>query len=105
MGYDGALVQVTVMLPALILPVALAPSADPIGPKNYPAVYIPSEAAYGYLYRPARDIQLVPRFPAVAYSPEPGDVLLFSDTNLFWTTLYRIARTGKPGHTALVVRM
>ena len=31
-------------------------------------------------------------------------MILLSDTNLFWTILYRIALTGKPGHNAVVVR-
>jgi hypothetical protein len=93
------------MLPALVLSALLAPSSDPIGPEQYPPVYVPVEAPFGYLYQPAVDLHTHPRFPAVAYSPKPGDVLLLSDTNLFWTTLYRIALTGKPGHAAVVVTM
>ena len=35
----------------------------------------------------------------------PGDILLLSDTNKFWSTLYKIAFTGKPGHAGVVVNM
>jgi hypothetical protein len=93
------------MLPVLVLSAALAPAGDPTGPKKYPPVYVPAEAPFGYLYRPAYDLQLEPRFPAVAYAPQPGDVLLLSDTNKFWTTLYRIGLSGKPGHCGVVVTM
>ena len=93
------------MLPALALSLALLPSADPTGPRKYPPVYIPAEAPFGYLYQPAVDLHPIARFPAAMYEPKPGDVILLSDTNRFWTTLYRIALTGKPGHSAVVVRM
>ena len=93
------------MLSALALSFALVPTGDPTGPRKYPTVYVPAEAPFGYLYQPAVDLHPIARFPAATYEPKPGDVLLLSDTNLFWTVLYRIALTGKPGHSAVVVRM
>jgi hypothetical protein len=93
------------MLPAIILSLSVFPSFDPTGPSKYPPVYVPAEAPYGYLYQPAYDLTAIPRDPVVCYDPKPGDILLFSDTDRFWSLMYRIAWTGRPGHTGIVVRM
>jgi hypothetical protein len=93
------------MLPSFAFILAIAPAGHATGPRNYPPTYIPVESPFGYLYQPAIDLHPVARFPAVVYHPQPGDVILLSDTNLIWTLLYRIALTGKPGHSAVVVRM
>jgi hypothetical protein len=93
------------MFPAVALSLVLAPGADPVGPKKYPPVYIPTDAPAGYLYQPSYDVQLAPREPARLYQPKPGDVLLLSDTVPFWTILYRIARSGRPGHSGIVITM
>jgi hypothetical protein len=93
------------MLPVVALSLALAPGADPVGPDKYPPVYIPTEAPFGYLYAPARDVTPAVRLPATDYRPKPGDVFLMSDTNRFWTFLYRLALTGRPGHGGVVVTM
>jgi hypothetical protein len=82
------------MLPAIILSLTIVPSFDPTGPKKYPPVYVP-----------AYDLNIAPRLPSIRYEPKPGDILLFSDTNKFWTFLYSIALTGKPGHSGVVVAM
>jgi hypothetical protein len=87
------------MSPAILLALALAPGADPLGKKSYGPAYIRPEAPFGYLYQPAYDLNLVARTPATRYEPQPGDILLLSDTNLFWTSLYLIAASGKPGHS------
>jgi hypothetical protein len=92
------------MFPAVALSLALAPGVgDPVGPTKYPPVYVPADAPTGYLYRPSYDVQLAPRGPAREYRPKPGDVLLMSDTTPFWTALYRLALTGRPGHGGIVV--
>ncbi len=93
------------MLPALVLALTAFPSSDPTGPKKYPPVYVPAEAPFGYLYQPAYDLNYVPRLPSARYEPKAGDVLLLSDTNRFWTFLYSVAMTGKPGHSGVVVTM
>jgi hypothetical protein len=93
------------MVSALALSIALAAAGDPTGPKQYPPVYIPAEAPFGYLYEPAIDLRPLPRLPADVYLPKSGDVMLLSDPAPLWTLLYRIALTGKPGHCAVVVRM
>jgi hypothetical protein len=88
------------MTSALLLALALSPGSDrSLGP-----VAAPAEAPYGYTYFPARDLDRIPRYPALRYDPHPADVLLLSDPNLFWRTIYAIALTGVPGHVAIVVR-
>jgi hypothetical protein len=101
------------MVPTFMLTLALVPGVDvfggarkdPVGPKAYPPVYIPAEAPSGYLYQPAIDVHIVMRPPAVTYTPKPGDVLLLSDPDRLFNILYIIGRSGKPGHTAVVVTM
>jgi hypothetical protein len=93
------------MLSAVALSLLLAPGADPLSPEKYPAVYVPTDAPFGYLYAPAADVQLAPRLPATAYVPMAGDVLVMSDTTRLWTLLYRLALTGRPGHGGVVVTM
>jgi len=61
------------------------------------------DAPYGYLYAPAFDLRVELRYPATVYTPQAGDVLLMSDTDCFWTLMYRLAFTGAPGHAGLVV--
>jgi hypothetical protein len=101
------------MIPALVLSLTLTPGvdvfggarSDPTGPKAYPPVYVPAEAPSGYLYQPAVDVHVVPRLPACKYVPKAGDVLLLSDPDPIFNMLYVVARSGKPGHCALVVTM
>ena len=98
------------MVPTLVLTLVLAPGvdvfggarADPLGPKAYPPIYVPAEAPCGYLYQPAIDLRTVPRPPAVKYAPKAGDVLLLSDPDPLFNVLYVFARSGKPGHSAVV---
>lgn len=101
------------MVPTLVLTLTLTPGVDvfggarkdPLGPKAYPPVYVPAEAPAGYLYPPATDLHPVPGPFAVRYAPKAGDVLLLSDPDPVFNVLYRVARTGKPGHCAVVVTM
>lgn len=101
------------MLATLFLAMTVSPGVDvkggakedPTGPLAFPPVYVPAEAPHGYLYQPAVDLNPVPRWPAMQYMPQPGDILLLSDPDPLFNVLYRFARTGKPGHSAIVVRM
>jgi hypothetical protein len=92
------------MIPILALIVSLREN-EPFGPKVYPPVYVPAEAPYGYVYQPATDVHALPRPPEGRYCPKPGDVLLMSDPDPLFTMLFRVARSGKPGHCGLVVTM
>jgi len=59
----------------------------------------------GYLYQPCHDLEKPILLPARDYQPQPGDVLIMSNTNLAWSVLYKLAFTGKPGHASVVVRL
>lgn len=101
------------MIPTLLLTLTLTPGVDvfggakaePLGPKAYPSVYVPAEAPYGYIYQPSLDLLPVPRPPACKYVPKAGDILLLSDPDPLFNVLYVFAKSGKPGHSALVVTM
>ena len=101
------------MVSTLVLALALSPGVDvfggardePLGPKAYPPIYIPADSPTGYLYQPAIDLNAIPRPPAEKYLPQAGDVLLLSDPDPLFDVLYVFARSGKPGHSAIVVTM
>lgn len=65
----------------------------------------PEEPRHGYLDQPAYSIDKQRRGPSFHYEPQPGDVLLLSNTNFAWSTAYFLCGTGAPGHSALVARM
>ena len=58
---------------------------------------------FGSLHQPAYSIDKQPRPPLEPYRPQAGDVLLLSNTSPLFTFLYKLAFTGPPGHSALVV--
>jgi hypothetical protein len=60
---------------------------------------------FGYLAQPAYSLDKRVRLPLKPYEPQPGDILLFSDANIAWATLYALAFTGAPGHSGLVIRL
>lgn len=87
----------------LALTAALALGADlwrgaPPRPDPGPA------PGYGSVHQPAYSLDKLARPPLEAYQPQPGDVLLLSNTSPLFTFLYKLAFTGAPGHSALVVR-
>jgi hypothetical protein len=57
-----------------------------------------------YLYQPAYCIDDAWRGPAVAYLPQPGDVLLATDCNRFWAVTHNLAFAFEPHNSALIVR-
>src|ERR1700722_13398750 len=69
-----------------------------------PAVEPGASSRYGYLNQPAYSLDKCLRLPLTPYSPQPGDILLYSDANIFWATLYAIGGSGAPGHSGLVIR-
>jgi hypothetical protein len=56
-----------------------------------------------YLYQPAYKCDDVLRGPARAYTPQPGDIMLATDPNVFWTWTHWIAGCGQPHNSGIVV--
>lgn len=66
---------------------------------------VPADHPCGHLYQPSHDLDKPMLLPAREYQPQPGDVLIMSNTNLAWEVMYKLAFTGAPGHAAIVVRL
>ncbi len=64
----------------------------------------PAGAAEGgsYLYQPAFCIDDVRRGPAVAYLPQPGDIVLRLDGSKFWRVTHYLALAFDPNGSAIV---
>ena len=56
-----------------------------------------------YLYQPAHHVDDLHRCPAVAYVPQPGDIMLATDPDRFWTITHNLALAGQPHNSAIVV--
>jgi hypothetical protein len=61
------------------------------------------EAIGSYLYQPAYCIDKVLRLPAEPYLPQPGDIMLATDNNLFWEVTHNWALAFEPHNSAMVV--
>src|ERR1700720_1102043 len=57
-----------------------------------------------YLCQPAYCIDWEIRRPTVAYVPQPGDVLLATDINFFWSLPHTLALACEPHNSAIVVQ-
>ena len=64
----------------------------------------PAPVPASFLYQPAYCIDDVWRGPAVAYVPQPGDVLLATDCNRFWAITHNLAFAFEPHNSALIVQ-
>ena len=62
----------------------------------------PPMPAGSYLYQPAFCIDDVLRAPAEAYVPQPGDIMLRLDGNLFWRVTHYMAGAFDPNGSAIV---
>lgn len=56
-----------------------------------------------YLYQPSYCMDDVLRGPAVAYVPQPGDVMLATDPNKFWALTHNLAFAFEPHNSAVVI--
>jgi hypothetical protein len=56
-----------------------------------------------FLYEPAYRMDRVLRGEAKAYLPQPGDVMLATDKNLFWKVTHDLALAFEPHNSAVVV--
>jgi hypothetical protein len=57
-----------------------------------------------YLYEPSYEFDKVLRGTPMAYVPQPGDIMLASDTNWFWALTHNMAWAGEPHNSAVIVR-
>src|ERR1700693_6200225 len=57
-----------------------------------------------YLCQPAYCIDDELRRPTVAYVPQPGDILLATDVNWFWSLTHDLAGAFEPHNSAIVVQ-
>lgn len=64
----------------------------------------PADRAIGsYLYEPAYCMDKVLRGEPRQYLPQPGDILLATDKNLFWKVTHDLALAFEPHNSAIVV--
>ena len=82
------------MLPAVLLLAALT-QAQPDAPARH---------RYGYLWTYKLNDSGQTAREVVPYEPKEGDWLFFDDLSLWWKFLYKIARTGPPYHSGIVVK-
>jgi hypothetical protein len=61
-----------------------------------------ADAGGSYLYQPAYCLDEVIRQPARPYVPQPGDIMLATDKNMFWKVMHNLGGTGHPHHTGVV---
>ena len=57
-----------------------------------------------YLYEPSYQLDWAIRGKARAYLPQPGDVLLATDINWFWSLTHNLAFAGEPHNSAIIVQ-
>lgn len=56
-----------------------------------------------FLYQPAYCMKDVLYCPAVAYLPQPGDIMLATDDSRFWALTHNLALAFQPHNSAIVV--
>ena len=57
-----------------------------------------------YLYVPSYQLDDALRGPPRAYVPQPGDVLVATDVNWFWSLTHNMALAGEPHNSAIIVQ-
>jgi hypothetical protein len=60
-------------------------------------------ATGSYLYEPAYRLDDILRGDARAYLPQPGDIMLATDSNFFWKLTHDLALAFEPHNSAIVV--
>lgn len=86
--------------PALWATVLIAPFSSP--PSGEGGAGEAANGTVGYLYQPAFSLDRSLRLPAKPYVPQPGDIMLATDSSIFWTITHNMAGTGHPHHSAVV---
>jgi hypothetical protein len=57
-----------------------------------------------YLYQPSYCMDDELRGPARPYLPQPGDIMLATDVNWFWSLTHNLAGAGQPHNSGIVVK-
>lgn len=55
-----------------------------------------------YLWQPSYEIDFALRGPTRPYAPQPGDIVLSTDTSSLWKFLHNLAGTSHPTHSMIV---
>src|SRR6476659_8310711 len=63
----------------------------------------PQDAIGSYLYEPSYCMDSQLRGKARPYLPQPGDVLLATDKNIFWKITHDLALAFEPHNSAIIV--
>lgn len=58
-----------------------------------------------YLWQPCYEIDFELRGPTRPYIPQPGDIVLSTDTSKFWKIMHNLAGTSHPTHSMIVFAM
>jgi hypothetical protein len=64
----------------------------------------PTPAA-SYLWQPSYELNFSLRGPTRPYTPQPGDIVLSTDTSQFWKLMHNLAGTSHPTHSMIVFAM
>src|SRR5687767_13119815 len=60
-----------------------------------------AEPIASYVYQPSYSMDKVLRCPAEPYLPQPGDIMLATDNNLFWKITHDLALAFEPHNSAI----
>lgn len=55
-----------------------------------------------YLWQPTYELDFDLRGPTRPYAPQPGDIVLSTDTSTFWLVMHNLAGTSHPTHSMIV---
>jgi hypothetical protein len=62
------------------------------------------EACHSFLYDPSYCLDTVLRGSPRPYAPQPGDIMVYTDDNVFWEITHDLALAGQPHGSGIVVR-
>ena len=81
----------------------VAPQTQPVAPQTQPVAPQTQPVAPSFLYEPSykwdNDLHGTP----MAYVPQPGDIMLATDKNWFWSLTHNLAWAGEPHNSAVIV--
>jgi hypothetical protein len=58
-----------------------------------------------FLWQPSYEVDYELRGPTRPYTPQPGDIVMSTDTSAFWIMMHRLAGTSHPTHSMVVFEM